>query len=331
MTLKRRALTLTALTLLVAAVGYLAPSDWLGQPTDDPPPRVYLHRAGGAVWPENTLTAINNAIAWRDPAGRPVQGIEVDIELTADHVPIVFHDPWLSPETCRHTDGTPLTERIPLTEITAAALRADYRCGPPALTDQPAHREPIATLDDLIAALAAAPELAVFLDVKIDPPLTPGADAFAPAILTRWRAARLQNPLALEGPDPAALAAFRAAAGDHPVELYLSYPAFTAQNNWTLTGLFQRARVRLMPAAPTDDARAAGADAIMSMPDVITWHAARRARRAGLGVAMFFTAPRPDTARYCAWPVSALLVKHPADGRCGVGEGDERTVARQVR
>lgn len=60
------------------------------------------HRGGAALWPENSETAFRNT------ARLPVEQIEFDVQLTADGVPVIFHDATLD----RVTDGTgPLAAR----------------------------------------------------------------------------------------------------------------------------------------------------------------------------------------------------------------------------
>jgi glycerophosphoryl diester phosphodiesterase len=60
------------------------------------------HRGGAALWPENSVTA------FRETAKLPVEQIEFDVQLSADGVPVIFHDATLD----RVTDGTgPLAAR----------------------------------------------------------------------------------------------------------------------------------------------------------------------------------------------------------------------------
>lgn len=311
----RIALAVTVpLAVLLAA--YFAPSDWLGDPLlGQPPPRVFLHRAGAALWPQNSLTAVRSAIAYRDAEGRAVQGIEIDIALTRDGVPVLSHDPWVHMTLCRRADGRRVEQRVLIHDLSFSELRLGYICGGEPDPDFPAARpvpEPITRLDDVLAALAAAPEIALYLDVKVDPPLTAPAEDFAAAIFARWRDAGLDNPLYVEAPTPEAVAAGRAAAGGIPATFVVSYPAFTAQNNWLLTALHNRARVRLRP----DDAARTDADGLVSLPEVLSWRAARGAREAGKEVVLFFRDADVDLDRYCAWPASVLIVDAPGAGRC---------------
>lgn len=52
-------------------------------------PLIIAHRGASAERPENTLTAFRRALAL------DVDGIELDVHVTRDGVPVVFHDPTL--------------------------------------------------------------------------------------------------------------------------------------------------------------------------------------------------------------------------------------------
>jgi glycerophosphoryl diester phosphodiesterase len=56
-------------------------------------PRVFAHRGGSALAPENTLAAFELGLA----AG--ADGLELDVHLSADGVPVVVHDPTLERTT----------------------------------------------------------------------------------------------------------------------------------------------------------------------------------------------------------------------------------------
>jgi glycerophosphoryl diester phosphodiesterase len=58
-----------------------------------PYPRIVAHRGGGALAPENTLGAI------RLGAAMGFKGVEFDVMLTADAVPIIIHDETLERTT----------------------------------------------------------------------------------------------------------------------------------------------------------------------------------------------------------------------------------------
>src|SRR5690349_2278871 len=71
-------------------------------------PLVFAHRGGCAIGPENTIAAFDRGLA----AG--ADGLELDVRLSADGVPVVHHDPYLD-RTCNATG--------PLSALTAAELQ----------------------------------------------------------------------------------------------------------------------------------------------------------------------------------------------------------------
>ena len=74
-------------------------------------PLVFAHRGGAKLAPENTILAINNGIALG------ADGLEIDVQLSADGIPVVIHDTTLDRTTDR---------RGPVKALTAAELaRAD--------------------------------------------------------------------------------------------------------------------------------------------------------------------------------------------------------------
>jgi glycerophosphoryl diester phosphodiesterase len=70
---------------------------------------IYAHRGASIEQPENTLAAFHRAIELGAP------GIEIDVHLTADGVPVVIHDGSVD----RTTDGTGKVANLTLAEIQA--------------------------------------------------------------------------------------------------------------------------------------------------------------------------------------------------------------------
>ena len=75
--------------------------------------REYAHRGFGAVYPENTLVAADSALA------HGADGIEADVQLTSDSVPVIIHDATVD----RTTDGTGA-----VASLTASQIRALDAC-----------------------------------------------------------------------------------------------------------------------------------------------------------------------------------------------------------
>jgi glycerophosphoryl diester phosphodiesterase len=113
-------------------------------------PELVAHRGYTLNYPENTLEGIDAAIR----AG--ARYVEVDIQLTADKVPVLFHDRNLQ-RVCR-TNG--LVHELPMSRL--RALRAtEY--------DRFGHKfaqVPIATLAELVGLLARHPQVHAFIEIK---------------------------------------------------------------------------------------------------------------------------------------------------------------------
>ena len=159
-------------------------------------PRVIAHRAGGEYWPENSEAAVRGAIA------EGFEAIEIDVRLTADRVPVIFHDREISPAVCTYRNGEPipadLAATLVVTEMTYEELLEWDCCGGPAMT-----------LQELADIVRAAPELEIMLDVKTrDMPWTP--EELAATVLEVWTAASPPNPWLVGAWSPDVIRAFRA-------------------------------------------------------------------------------------------------------------------------
>ncbi|NVK40434.1 MAG: glycerophosphodiester phosphodiesterase [Oceanospirillaceae bacterium] len=112
--------------------------------------RLVAHRGYAARYPENTLLAVRKALE----AG--ARYVEVDIQLTADRVPVVFHDPGLE-RMC----GCPGD----IHQLHSSALPA-LRCPYPARFGSRFVQEPLATLAQLAVLIDAWPEVRFFIELK---------------------------------------------------------------------------------------------------------------------------------------------------------------------
>jgi len=71
--------------------------------------RIYAHRGASAIEPENTLRAFKRAL------DLGADGIELDVQATADRVPVIIHDRDLS----RTTNGTGHIDELSFEEVQA--------------------------------------------------------------------------------------------------------------------------------------------------------------------------------------------------------------------
>lgn len=89
-----------------------------------PYPRIICHRGGGLLAPENTLAALRYA------RNLGFEGVEFDVKLSADDVPVLFHDETLD----RTTDGSgPVAEILfdVITQFDAGSWFANEFAGEP--------------------------------------------------------------------------------------------------------------------------------------------------------------------------------------------------------
>ena len=171
------------------------------------------------------------------------------------------------------------------------------------------------TLDEVLIALKSAPEMALYLDVKIDGDLTASAEAYASAIGKCLEVARLPNRLYIEGPSAESLNAYQSAI-QAEFEAVLSYPPFSVRDNSALTALKARWFTKLRLRSPLRKARKATADAVVGPTQVISRTAARKARDDGVAVVLFTPNTREDLSEFCTWPVDMLITDYPDLGHC---------------
>ncbi|WZY00807.1 glycerophosphodiester phosphodiesterase family protein [Bacillus sp. FSL W7-1360] len=108
---------------------------------------IYAHRGASGTYPENTMSAFQAAVLAK------ADGIEFDIQLTKDGVPVVIHDETID----RTTDG-----RGAISDYTAAELaRFNAAARYPQLA-----RERIPTFVEVLAWAATYPSLLLNIELK---------------------------------------------------------------------------------------------------------------------------------------------------------------------
>jgi glycerophosphoryl diester phosphodiesterase len=128
---------------------------------------------GYGAWPANSLEGAERCIA------APIDGIEIDVQMTADDQVIAHHDYWLNPDATR-LDGAWITERsAPLKTLSLETVRrydiGRHRAGSQAEAQHPdletIDGARIPTLPALLAALNAAPgpRRLIYVEIKTHP------------------------------------------------------------------------------------------------------------------------------------------------------------------
>ncbi|WP_041088844.1 glycerophosphodiester phosphodiesterase [Jeotgalibacillus soli] len=118
-------------------------------------PRVFAHRGGAHLAPENTMAAFRHA------AELGVDGFEIDVRLTKDEILVVFHDRFID----RTTNGAGRIADYTLEELKEFDLGFHFRD----LQGAQSYRgkgEKIVTLQEL---LEAYPDKLINIDMKEDP------------------------------------------------------------------------------------------------------------------------------------------------------------------
>ncbi len=293
--------SMAAAVLLASGCGALAPSG---------SPLVAAHRSGAGNWPENSRTAVRNAVA----AG--YAGIEFDIGLTKDRIPVISHNVALNPELSTHADGSPLgTTPVYIKDLTLQELRSGFVCG--GLTD-PANptaqvvADTHLTLDELIAEVAASPNLLLHFDVKYEPETTLDATAFADEILGRWNAAGLSNPwyMSASYPELIRIAAGRGARVSYT--LPRPVPALGSTGGAVLGDVLGKLGVGDFIGL----ARQSGAAGLNVAYQVADRAVVDAAKREGLTVQLWTVNDASALDLYCHWPIDVLITNYPERAPC---------------
>ena len=138
-----------------------------------PAPLLIAGATGYGAWPANSLEGARACLA------APVDGIEIDVQLTADGQVVAHHDYRLSPQEARLDGAWIETPSAPLKTLTLEALRR-YDLGRLRPGSDEARRHPakqdmdgvrIPTLGELLGLLktAGGPRRLIYVEIKTDP------------------------------------------------------------------------------------------------------------------------------------------------------------------
>lgn len=129
------------------------------------------HRGGAALRPENSLAAFRHAIALG------ANGAELDVQLSAEGVAVIYHDFRLNPGYTRFAGepwmdgGTPCIKDLLLRELASldighARPGSDYAAAHP--LQQAVEGETVPTLAQVIALAKATPDFRLLVELKCD-------------------------------------------------------------------------------------------------------------------------------------------------------------------
>jgi glycerophosphoryl diester phosphodiesterase len=145
---------------------------------------VQAHRGARECFPENTLPAFE--AAWNMGLGL----IELDIQITSDGIPVIYHDFAVNPDLCCYMDGSSITKAPLVKSLTLAELK-NIDCGSkPDPRFKKQERIPgiqIPTLEELIDAItSASTDVNTILNIELKrDPRNPSLSFSAEDIVTK--------------------------------------------------------------------------------------------------------------------------------------------------
>ncbi len=229
-----------------------------------PGPRSIAHRGGGTLAPENTLAAIRTGIAYG------YRGVEFDVMLTADGVPVLMHDPDFG-RTIGGIGSVATTSYADLALRDAGSWFGPRYAG-----------EPVPRYDDVVRFCVAND---VWMNVEIKP--SPGREVETGRVVGEVTAAlalRDGLPILFSSFAPAALEAASTAAPNVPRGLLFG----------------------ALPADAVASARALGCVSVHADHRHLDREEVARLQAAGFAV-MVYTVDEPSRARkLLAWGVDAV-------------------------
>jgi len=229
------------------------------------------HKGACAQAPPNTLAAFRRA------AEVGADGVELDVHLSADGVPVVIHDATVD----RTTDGTGRVADLPL-----AALK-ELDAG--SWFDPAFAGERIPTLEEVLETIGGS--LLINVELKAMPGARPGLEAAVIGLVRRYG---LEDRVLLSSFNPFSLRRARQLAPDLPIGFL-----YDASGLSRLARLVTAAMVRLRAEALHPHYR-------LATPALV-----RRAHRRGRRVVVW-TVNEPDTMRQMVeMGVDAIITDHP--------------------
>lgn len=282
---------------------------------------ILAHRGFAGLWMQNSRNAVENTVKLFLGKNEKFHGIEIDIALTKDNVPVLAHEPWINRDLCARIDGKPLTQTL-IKDLLWDELKNNYLCGgakDPQFPNAEIKPESIMNFDEFLLVIKATPHMAVYLDIKLQEPLTPSAADFAKAVFQRWDRHYMTNPLYVEGPHPDAIEAYKRHAV-HPITHVLSYPPFYVNENWYFKGAIVAINSFFNPLNALKKVEQANAQAIAIPLAIMNQSMQRALQNAGKIVIVFTPNSKQDIAKTCESGVNILITDYPDLGPCQESE-----------
>jgi glycerophosphoryl diester phosphodiesterase len=242
-------------------------------------PQVFAHRGGCALGPENTIAAFDRGLA----AG--ADGLELDVHLSADGIPVVCHDPTLERTTGAIGPVRALTA-AQLASVDAGCRYIDGAGGYP-------FRERGIGIPALRDVLERYPDIPLIVEMKVD------SHEMGTALAAAVRAAAAAERVCAAGYGQRALDAARAALPQMPTSASLPEARLAVYRS--MAGV----PVRRPPYEMYQVPERAGLIPVASRRFI------RHAHRAGLHVQVWTVDEQADMERLLAKGADGLITNHP--------------------
>ena len=167
---------------------------------------IHGHRGASGRRPENTLAAVEYALE------NAVDGVEVDLCVTADDVIVLHHDLRLNPATTRDSNGKWINHKIPIRDLRLNELR-QYdvgRINPKYATkfprQTPVDGARIPTLDEFVELIRQRGKTNTILNLELkgnppQPALAPAPEHYVSLLLNKLEQLQLSEHVFLQSFD----------------------------------------------------------------------------------------------------------------------------------
>lgn len=126
---------------------------------------IHGHRGSRGTHPENVI------VSFEEAAKAGADFFELDVHLSSDDIPIVFHDPVISGRVCRNKDGEVVRQPIALRTLKATEIQ-QYECGDVRQTNFPNQKLlpglRIPTLEEVLKWMESHPAIGVNIEIKME-------------------------------------------------------------------------------------------------------------------------------------------------------------------
>ena len=266
-------------------------------------PELIGHRGARSLFPENTLAGFRAALA----AG--VRSFEIDVAMTSDGIPVLSHDPRLSPDLTRSPTGAWLTATGPaifaltlaeLAKFDVGRLRPGSRTARRFPRQAPSDGATIPTLEEVLRLHARARWTIEIKTSPNRPKLTARPEAIAEAVAAVADRAGAAKRITVQSFDWRGPRHLRRLRPD------LAYAWLTERK----TRAWRGGQGRL-----PETVVAEGGGTWSPHHSELTQTLLKRAKAAGLRVVPWTVNSPPDIARLARWGVDGIITDDPLIAR----------------